>query len=90
MRKYGLNLCSIPQISECNSRRGFFTTPKWLRDFILILNPTVSETLLNLSMGTGSFLIDSISYIFGNIADDSKFPEQLENARRYIRSNIYA
>jgi type I restriction enzyme M protein len=63
--------------------------PKWFRDFILnILNPTASEVLLNLSMGTGSFLIDCVSYVFDREADKSAMTS--EKIKYYIQSKLYA
>ncbi len=48
-----------------------------------LLNPRMDETVLNLSMGTGSFLVDCVRHVFHTMPDDTAGTLS-EKIRHYI------
>lgn len=90
--EYNLDLRNfIPQLSMWNATRGIVIIPRWLRRFMLnLLNPTLSQNVINLSMGSGAFLIDSIKHVFGNRIENINNFEEIKLIRNYIHSKLYA
>jgi type I restriction enzyme M protein len=88
-QKFSLDMQNfIPQLSRWSDVKGFSIIPKWFRHVILnLLNPCMDETVLNLSMGTGSFLVDCVRHVFHTTTDDTA--DTSEKIRHYIHSKLY-
>jgi type I restriction enzyme M protein len=91
LREYNLDLKNfIPQISESSPISGFFMIPKWFRNVVInLLNPTLSDSVLNLSMGTGTFLVDCIEYLFSGTNEDT-LATSWKKIRDYVDLKLYA
>jgi type I restriction enzyme M protein len=54
-----------------SSLNGQFRTPRQIRAFMVeIVNPDLGDTICDLAMGTGGFIIDSIDYILAKYSEN--------------------
>jgi type I restriction enzyme M protein len=75
----------IPQVAK--KKEGQFFTPRPVIDMIVkMLNPKVTEFIIDPACGSGGFLLHSVMWIAGGMISGKPLPE---HAKNFAQNNIY-